>query len=94
MTIEPITRCAVIGPGSKTFFKTNTIKSIKVKMERISSAITTKGVVEKTFIQEKITNNVGIIEIRRACLFVVANEKIPAKRKSIQKTFKTDIINE
>jgi len=82
-----------MGPGSKTFFNTNIIKSEKVQIERISSTTKTNGVLMNTFINEKMTNNMGIIEIRTACLFDVAKEKIPANRNSIQKIFNS-IINE
>ena len=45
------------------------------------------------FIKEKMTNKMGIIEIRTACLFEEEKEKIPANRNSIQKIFNS-IINE
>jgi hypothetical protein len=65
-----------------------------VQTEKLSSEINTKGVFENIFIHEKMINNIGIIEIMMACFFEVENEKIPAKMKSIQKIFKTDIIKE
>ena len=61
-------------------------------MEKKSSVISIKGVFENTLIHEKMINKTGMIEIKMVCFFEVENEKMPAKIKSIQNTFKTDII--
>lgn len=83
-TMEPITRYSVIGPGSKTFFKTKIINNPKVAIVKKISANKTNGVCRKTEIQPKRINKNGMIVNKTVCFLDLDKEIIPANKNNIQ----------
>lgn len=84
--MEPITLYPVIGPGSKTFFKTKKINNPKVAMVKTMSANRINGVGRKTEIHPNRIKKNGMIMYEIVCFLDLDKEIIPAMRNNIQNT--------